>query len=445
MLNNNDLNKQVSLLAANDPVLKRLQEEIKRLEGNLARMTRERQEHLGERRRSVFADFWYSVVTSAARVFIPEVFTRARIQAPLLMPPPAPPQPSLVKKPLAKSKQIESVDVVDNKQHELVRKVLGLFKNEADVENLVKHGDKIAIKVSDGELDVMLPREALSEKMILDVMIEKFKERQEQALVKFKEQTILGIVSALEKNNMISTLDRSNKNSSQLLQEATGLLKKHRDTLPEVKSAEEAEAPKSLSASDRKIVEKANALREKNAGRRKIEIVESAPAVADSLGFNELALVLKEISNRIEQQAKQDPGYFTKANISKVATLMSTGRKAVGEQEVEVARKCSLPLEKISKICSNELTKVRKEVRQVGEIVIKNEVTPAAPAPQLPVEIAIAIPLAAPEVTPQPEALSTTAMPQEVQAAPAVEQPRGLLARLFGSKAVSPEGAGRSK
>ena len=337
------------------------------------------------------------------------------------------------------------IDVVDNKQHELVRKVLGLFKNEADVENLVKHGDKIAIKVSDGELDVMLPREALSEKMILDVMIGKFKERQEQALVKFKEQTILGIVSALEKNNMISTLDRSNKNSSQLLQEATGLLKKHRDTLPEVKSAEEAEAPKSLSASDRKIVEKANALREKNAGRRKIEIVESAPAVADSLGFNELALVLKEISNRIEQQAKQDPGYFTKANISKVATLMSTGRKAVGEQEVEVARKCSLPLEKISKICSNELTKVRKEVRQVGEIVIKNEVTPAAPAPQLPVEIAIAIPLAAPEVTPQPEALSTTAMPQEVQAAPAVEQPRGLLARLFGSKAVSPEGAGWSK
>ncbi len=417
-----DLQRQVTLLAANDPIIKSLQAEIERLQANLARLEREKQQSRGELRSDMLTRFWYSIVTSAARAFVPEVFTRARIQAPLsILPPPAPPSQPLGSK--SKDKKAIAAKAQEAKNRDLAKEILSLFKSKEQAEDIISTGDKIEIKVVNNELEVMLPTELLSQEMILNIMVKKFVENQEAKKQGLRELSVLEVVTTLEKNKMISAINREDKPVNLILQEAIEQLKAHAQTLPEISKESVEEAHQSLSVSNCEIVEKANARKARRPEQTKEKVAEAVVVQPDPLGFNNLSDVLKEIQTRSEL-LKKDPGYFTKANFSQVRTKMADGLRNFRDQSVEIDRKAKEKSEKrVTRYCELELKKLREKAAKVGSILIENKPEPiASVVSEVTAEQSVA-PAAVIEDT-QPAPAAQVVVPDTVQ--------QGLLDRIFG-------------
>ncbi len=367
-----------------------------------------------------------SVKSFLVRSFLPESFTVARVQAPLsIMPPPAPPAIAL-KSPSQRKEERKAgiAKEAETKKRELAKTVLSLVKTREQVEDILANGDKTEIKVADKELDIMLPREQLSQQMILDIMIERFHERLQEQKQKLKEDSILAVIVMLEKNKMIPALSREDKPAELLLQEAANKLKEHSKTLPEIKQEEEREeSHEPLYASIKAISAKAKEFKAKHAEKRQDKVVEATVSQPDALGFNVLADVLKEIQSRVEF-SRNDPGNFTKANFTQVRGQMASGLQKFGEDGKEIDRKSKITKkETIISLCKKELSKVRDSVAKVGSILIENKpVQVAAIVPEAVVEQPAAPAVAVEEVQPAPAA--QVVVPATVQ--------QSLLSRLFG-------------
>ncbi len=370
-----------------------------------------------------------SVKSFLVRSFLPESFTVAKVQAPLaILPPPPPPAPT---KQLARDKEAIKAQAAKEKKLELARSALSLVMAREQVEDILAHGDKTEIKIVDKELEIMLPTELLSQSQILDRMVGAYKERLKAQKQKLKEDSILSVVTTLEKNKMIPALVKEDKPVELLLQEAIGKLKDRIKTLPEIKIVEETEEPREQ-LSDPMILaisDKAKALKEKHAERRKDKVVEVTESRPDALGFNELTDVLKELQNRVEN-SRNDPGHFTKANFTQVRAQMASGLKKFAEEVTEIDRKAKITKpETINSLCTKELAKVREAVAKFGAILIENKPAPVVAAvPEVVEQSVTPATEVAPEVPPAPAA--------QVVIPPAVQE--GFFARLFGGKGNAP-------